>query len=44
MRIIESCAECLYDRQKAVSNDENYLKEIKIVNAKGLVVTKIILY
>lgn len=36
MRVIESCAECLFDRQKAVSKDENYLKEIKdIIDNRG---------
>ena len=29
VRVTESCAECLYDKQKHLSKDENYLKEIK---------------
>lgn len=29
MRVTESCAECLYDKQKHLSKDENFLKEIK---------------
>ena len=30
MRIIESCAECLYDKQQHLTDNEEYLKEIKI--------------
>ena len=29
MRVTESCAKCLYDKQKHLSEDENYLREIK---------------
>lgn len=36
MRIIESCAECLYDKQKHLTEDERYLKEIKdIIDNRG---------
>lgn len=36
MRIIESCAECLYDKQKHLTEDEKYLKEIKdIIDNRG---------
>lgn len=36
MRIIESCAECLYDKQKHLTEDEGYLKEIKdIIDNRG---------
>lgn len=36
MRVTESCAECLYDKQKNLSKDENYLKEIKsIIDNRG---------
>lgn len=29
MRVIESCAECLYDKQRHLSNDPAYLSEIQ---------------
>ncbi len=29
MRVIESCAECLYDKQRHVSSDPDYLREIR---------------
>ncbi|MCR5213275.1 MAG: ARMT1-like domain-containing protein [Eubacterium sp.] len=29
MRIIATCAQCLFDKQRYLSKDENYLKEIK---------------
>ena len=29
MRISESCAACLYDKQKNKTNNEEYLKEIR---------------
>lgn len=36
MRITDSCAECLYDKQKHLTDDENYLKEIKnIIDNRG---------
>lgn len=36
MRVTESCAECLYDKQKHLSKDENFLKEIKdIIDHRG---------
>lgn len=36
MRIIESCAECLYNKQKKLSNDSSYLNEIKsIIDTRG---------
>ena len=36
LRVTESCAECLYDKQKNLSKDENYLKEIKsIIDNRG---------
>ena len=31
MRIIESCAECLYDKQAHRSNDPEYLREVKSI-------------
>ena len=36
MRVTESCAKCLYDKQKHLSEDENYLREIKsIIDHRG---------
>ena len=36
MRIIESCAECLYDKQQHLTDNEEYLKEIKaIIDNRG---------
>ncbi len=36
MRIIESCAECLYDKQKHLTDNEEYLKEIKnLIDNRG---------
>jgi len=36
VRIIESCAECLYNKQKKLSNDSSYLNEIKsIIDTRG---------
>ncbi len=36
MRVTESCAECLYDKQKHLSKDENFLKEIRdIIDHRG---------
>lgn len=36
MRITESCAECLYDRQKNLTQDKKYLAEIKsIIDNRG---------
>ena len=36
MRVTESCAECLYDKQIHLSKDENYLREIKnIIDHRG---------
>lgn len=36
MRVTESCAECLYDKQKHLSEDENFLKEIRdIIDHRG---------
>lgn len=36
MRITESCAACLYNKQKHLSSDENYLSEIKrIIDNRG---------
>lgn len=36
VRITQSCAECLYDKQKHLSKDENYLKEIRdIIDHRG---------
>ena len=29
MRVIESCARCLYDKQRHLSDDEEYLKEVR---------------
>ena len=31
MRIPESCAECLYDKQKHLTDDTKYLSEIKAI-------------
>ena len=33
MRVIESCAECLYDKQKHLSDDEEYLREVRQIIA-----------
>ena len=33
MRVIESCAECLYDKQKHLSDDPAYLDEVKQILA-----------
>ena len=33
MRVIESCAECLLDKQQRLSNDPEYLKEVKQIIA-----------
>ena len=36
MRVAESCAECLYNKQKQVSGDKKYLEEIKsIIDNRG---------
>lgn len=36
MRITESCAECLYDKQRHMVDDENYLAEIRaIIDNRG---------
>lgn len=36
MRITESCAKCLYDKQKHLTEDEKYLEEIKhIIDNRG---------
>ena len=29
MRVIESCAQCLYDKQKHLSDDPQYLSEVR---------------
>ena len=29
MRVIESCAQCLYDKQKHLSDDSQYLAEVR---------------
>ena len=31
MKIIDSCVDCLYRRQKEISNDEKYLSEIRSI-------------
>lgn len=36
MRITESCAECLYNKQQYLSSDETYLSEIRrIIDNRG---------
>lgn len=36
MRVIESCAECLYERQSNISGDPGYLREVKeIIENRG---------
>lgn len=36
MRVVESCAQCLFDKQEALSKDPAYLKEIKrIIDSRG---------
>lgn len=36
VRITESCAECLYDKQKHLTDDKKYLTEIKyIIDNRG---------
>ena len=32
MRVVESCARCLFDKQKHLSDNEEYLKEIRDIN------------
>ena len=33
MRVIESCAECLLDKQQRLSDDPEYLREVKEIIA-----------
>lgn len=36
MRIIDSCAKCLYDKQRHLTDDREYLKEVKnIIDSRG---------
>ena len=31
MRVIESCAKCLFDKQKNLTDDKEYMDEIKAI-------------
>jgi hypothetical protein len=36
MRVIESCAACLFDKQQRLTNDPDYLREIReIISNRG---------
>ena len=35
MRLSEKCAVCLYDKQKRLTQDEDYLAEVRELLAKG---------
>ena len=36
MRVVESCARCLFDKQKHLNDNEEYLKELQdIIDHRG---------